>query len=53
MSSRTRNPWSRATPGVSYGRGERFFEGVAAHGRRRQPCQALMREFLAAHLDRR
>ena len=47
----TRNPWSRATPGASYQLGKRFFEGVAATvgvaG-----LKVLMREFLAAHLDR-
>jgi hypothetical protein len=47
----TRNPWSRATPGGSYQLGRRFFEGVAsAVGV--AGLKALMREFLAAHLDR-
>lgn len=47
----TRNPWSRATPGASYGLGKRFFEGVAATvGVPTLP--ALMREFLVAHLER-
>lgn len=47
----TRNPWSRATPGASYGLGRRFFEGVAATVGV-STLQALMREFLAAHLER-
>jgi hypothetical protein len=47
----TRNPWSRATPGASYGLGKRFFEGVAAAvGVSTLP--ALMREFFSTHLDR-
>ncbi|HJV08102.1 MAG TPA: hypothetical protein VJ653_00400, partial [Acidimicrobiales bacterium] len=47
----TRNPWSRATPGASYPLGKRFFDGVAATVGV-PTLQALMREFLAAHLDR-
>jgi hypothetical protein len=47
----TRNPWSRATPGASYGLGKRFFDGLAAIvGVSALP--ALMREFFAAHVDR-
>ena len=47
----TRNPWSRATPGGSYQLGKRFFDGVAATVGVAS-LKAMMREFLAAHLDR-
>lgn len=47
----TRNPWSRHTPGGSYGLGKRFFDGVAA-AMGAADLRALMREFLGGHLDR-
>jgi hypothetical protein len=47
----TRNPWSRATPGASYGLGKRFFDGVAAMvGTSALP--ELMRAFFLAHQER-